>query len=79
VKQFVIVFDRPRGKILEMIAFGDTERDLALKELFEREERHREETDVEVVMLGSDSVETLKTTHARYFKGELQKRISAPG
>lgn len=76
MKQFVIVFHRPRGEILELVAFGDSERDVALKELFEREERYRGQQDVEVVMLGSDSVETLKTTHARYFKGELQKRIS---
>lgn len=79
MKQFVIVFDRPRGQILEMVSFAETERDLAMKELFEREERYRGQSDVEVVMLGSDSVDTLKTTHSRYFKGELQKRISTPG
>ncbi len=79
MKQFVIVFDRPRGEILEMVTFGDAERDIALKELFEREDRYREQNDIEVVMLGSDSLETLKQTHGRYFKGELQKRISAAG
>jgi hypothetical protein len=79
MKQFVIVFDRPRGEILEMVEFPATERDIALKELFEREERFRDRHNVEVVMLGSDSVETLKRTHGRYFKGELERRASAGG
>ncbi|HEV2755681.1 MAG TPA: hypothetical protein VG318_07875 [Actinomycetota bacterium] len=79
MKQFVIVFDRPRGEILEMVEFPEAERDVALKELFDREERFRDEADVEVVMLGSDSIETLKATHGRYFKGELQRRTRALG
>lgn len=79
MKQFVIVFDRPRGEILEMVEFPATEREIALKELFEREDRFRGRHDIEVVMLGSDSVETLKLTHGRYFKGELARRIDALG
>ncbi|MDQ4124422.1 MAG: hypothetical protein M3134_02325 [Actinomycetota bacterium] len=75
----MIVFDRPQGEILEMVEFPAAERDVALKELFEREERFRQRPNIEVVMLGSDSIETLKLTHGRYFKGELARRIQALG
>lgn len=79
MKQFVIVFDRPRGDILEMVEFPDSQRDRALRALFEREARYRDRPDIEVVMLGAESIDTLKQTHMRYFKGEIQKRIASLG
>lgn len=79
MKQFLIVFDRPTSEILEMVEFADGDRDVAFKELFDREERYRADPDKEVVMLGSDSVQALKLTHARYFKDELAKLIAALG
>ncbi len=79
MKQFVIVFDRPRGDILEMVEFPDSRRELALRALFERESRYRAQPDIEVVMLGGESLDTLKRTHMRYFKGEIQKRIASLG
>jgi hypothetical protein len=79
VKQFVLVFDRPKGEIVEMLEFPDSERDRALRCLFERENRHRGQPQIEVVMLGADSIEVLKRTHMRYFKGEIEKRIATLG
>lgn len=40
----------------------------AIKLRFERE-RVRTDTDVEIVSLVSDSLETIKKTHSRYFAG----------
>jgi hypothetical protein len=37
------------------------------------EDQHRDDADIEVVLLGSDSIETLKRTHSSYF--ELSERI----
>lgn len=37
------------------------------------EQEHRDDPDIEVVLLGSDSIETLKRTHSSYF--ELSERI----
>ena len=34
----------------------------------EAEEAHRDDPDVEVVLLGSDSIETLERTHSSYFQ-----------
>lgn len=79
MKQFVIVFDRPSGEIVEMIEFPDSERERALGALFEREDRFRGRAEIEVVMLGAQSFETLKRTHMRYFKGEIEKRIATLG
>lgn len=79
MKEFVIVFDRPTGDILEMVEFNGSDRGRAMAELFDRENKYKHQPSVEVVMLGADSLETLKRTHMRYFKGEIQKRIATLG
>lgn len=79
MKSFVIVFDRPRGDILELLEFAESEREAAFEQLFALERRYETQSDIEVVMLGSDSLATVKRTHTRYFKDELRKRIAALG
>lgn len=40
----------------------------ALAAYNEAEELHREDRDIEVVLLGSDSIETVERTHSSYFE-----------
>ncbi|WP_017559632.1 hypothetical protein [Nocardiopsis baichengensis] len=65
--QFLVVFDRSAGEIIHRAEFAD--RQVALRERFVAERKHRHESDIEVVVLGGDSWEALKRTHARYFQG----------
>jgi hypothetical protein len=64
---FLIVYNRGDGEVA-YIEFDDP--DKAAKEYarLERGFRHRDE--IEVVLLGADSIETIKQTHSNYFERE---------
>jgi hypothetical protein len=63
---FLLVFDRREGRVLSKQEF-DT-RSAAMAGRFEAERLHKDNPDVEVVVLGAKSVDALKRTHARYFQ-----------
>jgi hypothetical protein len=65
VKHYLLVFDRRRGALLEEKEF--TDRPSALKARFQAE-RKGHSSDVEIVVLGADSPDALRRTHARYFQ-----------
>lgn len=77
MKHFVLVYNRKNGSLLEQIEFPESQRATAIRELFEREGTYRAEADIEVVILSADSVDELKRTHTRYFRGELRKHVAA--
>lgn len=68
LKHFLIVYDRPAGKILEFKEFRESEAAAASAARLEAEKRTRAQPHIEVVVLDSDSLQTIKRTHARYFK-----------
>ena len=76
MRQFVIVFDRSRGEILETIEFPEWEREKSLKKRFALEQEYASRPEVEVVSLGAASIDDLKRTHTRYFKDELRRRAA---
>jgi hypothetical protein len=65
VKQFLVIYDIQREHA-DVVEFG-TDHERALKAYEEAEEGHRNDPDHEVVLLGSDSIATLRKTHASYF------------
>jgi len=67
MKHFVVVYERPTVKLLlfREFAAGDWASANRLRNDLELQYRLRPE--VEIVLLGSDSIETLKATHSRYF------------
>lgn len=67
---YLIVFDRPEGRILRMDTFADSK--AALHERFHEEREHAGNGNIEVVVLGAESEEILHRTHARYFKSVSQ-------
>jgi hypothetical protein len=66
INHFLVIYDIPHG-LAHVDAYG---RDYAraLEAYAEAEEKYRRNHDVEVVLLGSDSIETLARTHASYFE-----------
>ncbi|MGH9132059.1 MAG: hypothetical protein ACRDWV_10425 [Acidimicrobiales bacterium] len=66
MRYFLLVYDRRRGQIVEESDF-EHEPD-ALKERFAVEERLGFSSGLEVVVLGAESREALRLTHARYFQ-----------
>lgn len=69
IQHFLLVFDHSAGKLLEPVTeFGeDSDRAVAAYAAKEKELQGREL--IEIVLIGSDSLETVKLTHANYFDG----------
>jgi hypothetical protein len=62
---FLLVFDGPGQMLLRCDRFEDETE--AISAFATAEGEYRGRGDVEVVLLGSDSLETIKRTHGQYF------------
>jgi hypothetical protein len=68
VRYFLLTYDRRRRKVVDTIEFPYEERDRALAARAALIQEHREDPDLEIVLLGANSLDDLKKTHSRYFK-----------
>lgn len=68
IQHFILVFDRRAGHLVQQIEYG-TEAKAAVRQYEELEERFRDSPHMDIVLVGSDSIETVKITHANYFDG----------
>ena len=66
VKHFLVVYDISVGEA-QVVPF-DNDYEAALEAYNNLEQEHRKDANVEVVLLGSDSIDTLHRTHSSYFK-----------
>jgi hypothetical protein len=65
IRYFLIVFDKVQGALVEERVYEHAHE---AARAYEAEElRYRGERNIEVVLLGSDSEETIRATHANYF------------
>lgn len=65
---WLIVYRRKRGELLRCEEYADSAE--AIAERFRLEREHPGDRDLEIVVLGADSLETVKRTHRRYFLNE---------
>jgi len=66
---FLLEYDRARGKLLSLRAFGSEERPVAQDAKLELElQRNKDRTEAEVVLLDADSEEDLRKGYRRYFE-----------
>ena len=63
---YLVVFDGPGRRLLRCERFEDDDDGLAAYAAAEEEYRGR--AGIEVVLLGSDSLETIHRTHGQYFE-----------
>lgn len=70
INHFLIIYNLRERRLEEFVPFGtDVDRAAEAYAATEREYREREDReDFEIVLLGSDSPETLEITHSRYFR-----------
>lgn len=66
IKHFLLVFDHGAGKLVDEIDFG-TDSEAAIAAYAACEEKHRGRDMIEIVLIGSDSLDTIRVTHANYF------------
>jgi len=65
---YLLVYDRRDGSQLRFDEYPHQRRSEAIEERFREERNHRDDPEIEVVVLGSKSRESLMKTHSRYFK-----------
>lgn len=69
IKHFLIVFDHAAGRLAEpVIEFGE-DSDRAVAAYAAKEKALQGKPLMEIVLIGSDSLSTVKLTHANYFDG----------
>jgi hypothetical protein len=67
---YLLVFDHAKGELQSHDDFGsDSERAVAAYTLKEIE--LKDQDSIEIVLIGSDSFETIRITHANYFDGSV--------
>jgi len=71
ILHFILVFDRHAGHLMEQLDFG-TGAQAAVTKYEALEEQYRHCPHMDIVLVGSDSIETVKVTHANYFDGSAE-------
>jgi len=71
LQHFLLVYDHREGRLIEVPEkFDDAVEATAAYSLIEAQ--YDQDDMVEVVLIGSDSINTVQRTHANYFAGGLQ-------
>ena len=72
ILHFLIVFDQHNNELLEIDEFGTDER-AALAAYDAKEDKHQGQGFIEIVLLGADSLDSVKAIHTNYFTDEVVK------
>ena len=71
IQHFLLVFDHARAELVDVVEFGSNAQ-AAMDAYATKERQHLGSGDnIEIVLIGSDSLETVKLTHANYFDGTV--------
>jgi len=65
LRHFLIVFDHCSGELVSREEYEDAGE--AIVAYARKEREHEGQQDLEIVLIGSDSLETVQRTHANYF------------
>ena len=66
IKHFLLIYDRAAGMQVDVREFG-TDSARAVAEYQEVERLYAENPRMDIVLVGSDSLDTVRVTHANYF------------
>lgn len=70
IQHFLLVFDHAQERLIDEQHFGENST-AALAAYALTEEHYRENPRIDIVLIGSDSIETVRITHANYFDGSV--------
>lgn len=74
IQHFLLVFDHATNELIDQREFG-TDVHAATKAYGEMERQFKDSHAIDIVLVGSDSIETVKVTHPNYFTGESVKMV----
>ena len=76
----LLVYSLDRHELVDQQVFdaqlerdGDRRAELAVNAYFETEQRYRERADLEIVLIGADSLKTIEATHGSYFRESVKR------
>lgn len=75
MRHYLVIYNRREGRVIRHHEYPRPETALAARFAAERE--FGNQPDIEVVVLGGESWESLGRTHARYFKGVSELAAAA--
>jgi hypothetical protein len=76
IQHFLLVFDHRTNTLISHDSFG-SDAHAATKRYGEMEQEYKDSYAIDIVLVGSDSIETVKMTHANYFTGESVKMVKS--
>lgn len=68
IKHFLLVFDHSEDRLIHQEEFGGRV-EAATARYAELEDEHKDSASIDIVLVGSDSMESVKATHRTYFAG----------
>lgn len=68
IKHFLLVFDHSKDQLINIDEFG-TDVQAATQRYNELERQYRHDLYMDIVLVGSDSIDTVQITHSNYFEG----------
>lgn len=69
IQHFILIFDRQARRLVEQIDFGNRAA-AAVTRYGEIEALYWDQPHMDIVLVGSDSIDTIKVTHANYFEDD---------
>lgn len=76
IQHFLLVYDRHLDRLVEQREFGgDAESALLAYREAERRAARNGEDQLDIVLVGSDSIETVMATHGNYFSGRARQSV----
>lgn len=70
IRHFLLVFDHERGRLIDQQEFGD-DSEAAVAAYAAKEQEFQGQRMIDIVLVGSDSLGTVRRTHANYFDGTV--------
>lgn len=71
IQHFLLVFNHEAGRLVDQRDFG-TDIARAVAEYANLEREYQDSPMMDIVLVGSDSIETVRLTHANYFDGSAK-------
>jgi hypothetical protein len=66
LRHFLLIYDVSSQQLIEALDLGARGR-VAAETYSEYEQKYRDREGIEIVLIGADSLETIRRTHAHYF------------
>lgn len=72
---FLLIYDHKTRQLCHQEVFAPNDADAATAAYQQAEARYGEQAEIEIVLIGADSIETIQRTHGHYFdSGDIRSR-----